>query len=309
MQLDMLRRCLPFALLLGSAAAQEGLIETLNSVPELTELVSYLDLYPELTLWLQELSYITFLAPNNDAFAALADSTTVPSLPVDAGNAETLISYHVLNGIFYSFTANEYTQVPTLALAHADANESLVVGGQMVIARGSAWSSAVTFTSGELQMSESDGNVLNFTGGSIFVIDSFLTMPQTFETSTEQDQMLGGPAFAEALINVPNTQEQVTIDDLSDVTVFLPMNYSLQEVGNVIENMTKAEFDRVVSYHVINEVLDIDPDSPPSGEYETYEGTGVTIYSKNGFVFVNNARVVGSPDWLFRGGMIYMIYG
>jgi uncharacterized surface protein with fasciclin (FAS1) repeats len=298
------------AILLAFATAQdEGIIETLNTMPEVSELVTYLDKYPGLTTWLQGLSDITFLAPSNDAFAALADSSTVPSLPVDEIDAEALISYHVLDGTFYGFGYDEYIHVPTAMLLHADANESMVTGGDMVIARGSSWSSAVSFTSGGLHVSESYGEPLNFTGGVIYVIDSFLTLPPTFQETAEAEDMLGAQPFADAVITASDTLKNVTIDDLSGVTIFLPMNYSLQEIGNVIENMTKSEFDRMVSYHIIDEVLEINSDAPPSGYYQTYEGTGVTIFSSNGFVFINNARIVGSPNWIFRGGMIYTIYG
>ncbi|ETI22623.1 hypothetical protein G647_06699 [Cladophialophora carrionii CBS 160.54] len=306
----MLRQILSAATLVAVVTAQnEGIIETLNTVPELSDLVTYLDKYPGLTTWLQGLSDITFLAPSNDAFAALADSSAVPSVPVDEIDAEALLSYHVLDGTFYGFGYDEYIHLPTAMLPHADANESMVTGGSMVIARGSSWSSAVTFTSGDLETSESDGVPLNFTGGVIYTIDSFLTLPQTFQQTAEEQDMLGAQPFADAVITVPGTLENVTIDDLSGVTIFLPMNYSLQEVGNVIENMTKSEFDRLVAYHIIDEVLEINPDSPPTGYYSTYEGTGVTIFSSNDFVFINNARIVGSPNWIFKGGMIYTIYG
>jgi uncharacterized surface protein with fasciclin (FAS1) repeats len=306
----MFRSALSIALILGLVAGQdEGIFETLNNVPELSELVTYLDKYPDLTTWLQSLSDITFLAPSNDAFAALSDSSIMPSLPVDETDAEMLISYHVLDGTFYDFSYDAYLQIPTAGLPHTEANQSLVTGGEMVVVRGSSWSSAVAFTSGDLQMSESYGEPLNFTDGVIYIIDAFLTLPQTFKDTVEEENMLGGQAFADSAIPLPGTETNVTIDDLSDVTVFLPMNYSLQEIGNVIENMTIAEFNRLVAYHVIDGVLDIDVDSPPSGFYETYAGTGVTIFSSNGLMFINNARIVGAPDWIFRGGMIYIIYG
>jgi uncharacterized surface protein with fasciclin (FAS1) repeats len=109
---------------------------------------------------------------------------------------------------------------------------------------------------------------------------------------------------------VPYLDTNLTIDELSDVTIFLPMNYSLQEIGNVIQNMSKDEWDRVVSYHIIDQVLEINPDAPPSGMYTTYaEGTEVSIFANDGEVFINNARIVGNPAWIFRGGVIYTIYG
>ncbi|OAP60132.1 hypothetical protein AYL99_05134 [Fonsecaea erecta] len=304
----MLRHLLPAAVIcLGLVTAQSGgIIETLSGADELSDLVAYLDSFPDLTVWLQGLSDVTFLAPNNDAFAALADSSTIPSIPLDEADAEALMSYHVLNGTYYHFRSDEYQLVTTALSASQYANVS---GGQIVAAKGSPWSDAITFTSGNLQTSEADGTVLTFTGGIIIIIDSFLTLPLTFTETVDEQDMLGGPSFAEAVVTVPTTGQNLTIDQLSDVTVFLPMNYSLQEIGNVIENMTWAELERLVSYHIIDQVLDINPDSPPSGQYSTYEGSEVTIFSQNGFVFINNARVVGSADWVFSGGMIYTIYG
>ncbi|KIY00757.1 uncharacterized protein Z520_03422 [Fonsecaea multimorphosa CBS 102226] len=303
----MLQKLLPavVCICLGLVTAQdEGIIETLNGVAELSDLVTYLDRFPDLTVWLQGLSDITFLAPNNDAFAALADSSTIPSIPLDAADAEALMSYHVLNGTFYSFSSDEYSLVTTALLSSTYEN---VTGGQVLAAKGSPWSDAISFTSGNLQTSETEGSALDFTGGIIYIIDSFLTLPGSFKETVEAEDMLGGSAFAEAVVTTGG--QQLTIDQLSDVTVFLPMNYSLQEIGSVIENMTWTELERLVSYHVVDQLLDINPDSPPSGKYATYEGSEVTIFSQNGFVFINNARIVGSADWLFSGGMIYTIYG
>ena len=99
MQLKMLGRPLALAICMKFASAQqEGIIETLNSVPELSELVTYLTRFPDLTLWLQGLTDVTLLAPNNDAFGALSDSSIGPSLPVDETDAEALIAYHILDG-------------------------------------------------------------------------------------------------------------------------------------------------------------------------------------------------------------------
>ncbi|KAH0837095.1 hypothetical protein AYO21_04555 [Fonsecaea monophora] len=290
----------------GLVAAQDGdIVETLNGIAELSDLVTYLYSFPNLTLWLQGLSDITFLAPSNDAFAALADSSTIPSIPLDETDAHALMSYHVLDGTYYGFTSDEYNLVTTALSTSGYTN---VTGGQIVAAKGSPWSDAITFTSGKRQMSETDGVAFNFTGGVVYVVDAFLSLPQPFKATVDAEKMLGGSVFAEAAV-LTESGEHLSVNDLSDVTVFLPMNYSFQEIGSVIENMSWTELERLVSYHVVDRVLDINPQSPPVGQYSTYEGSEVSIFSQNGFVFINNARIVGSADWIFGGGMIYTIYG
>jgi uncharacterized surface protein with fasciclin (FAS1) repeats len=105
------KHLLLLAACLAVVRAQDGLIETLAIIPDLSELVAFLQMYPDLTSWLEGLTDITFLAPNNDAFGAVGSKGRVPVLPTDLTAVEQLMAYHVLEGSFYDFNAYDYISV------------------------------------------------------------------------------------------------------------------------------------------------------------------------------------------------------
>jgi uncharacterized surface protein with fasciclin (FAS1) repeats len=106
-----LKRSLLLAACLATVRAQDGLMETLAIIPDLSELVAFLQMYPDLTSWLEGLTDVTFLAPNNDAFGAVGSKGSVPVLPTNLTAVEELVSYHVLEGAFYDFNAYDYINV------------------------------------------------------------------------------------------------------------------------------------------------------------------------------------------------------
>lgn len=179
----------------------------------------------------------------------------------------------------------------------------------MVIAKGSANSNTTIFYSGLKERSFTVGLPIQFRSGIIHVIDNTLTLPQTFTDTAEGGLFLTAEAFADAQIAIPDSETTSTLDELSDITVFLPMNHSAREIGNLIESMTRKELDRVIAYHTLNQRLVIDPEAPPNGTFKTLEGSEVSIFQANGHAFVNSARIVSPPNWLFTGGFIYLIDG
>jgi uncharacterized surface protein with fasciclin (FAS1) repeats len=107
------------------------LATALGSNANLSTLASLIKGQPQLlqTL-LSSAQNITVLAPNNDALNAVLNSTVGQSLSSDPGAVAALLSYHVLNGTFYSSQiANTSVFVPTLLTNSSYAN---VTGGQVV---------------------------------------------------------------------------------------------------------------------------------------------------------------------------------
>lgn len=119
--------------LAGYAAAQASnatLNSTLTSTPELSNLTSFLNLNPALIQALSSAQNITILAPSDEAFAQLINSSAGEALTTDAGLVSALLQYHILNG---SYTAAQITNlsvfVPTLLNNETYSN---VTGGQVV---------------------------------------------------------------------------------------------------------------------------------------------------------------------------------
>lgn len=306
--MKMLRQVCLFVLCLAFTTTAQGqsIIDAIGGVPELSNLTDYISRFPAFVSWLEEQENITLLAPSNEAFSELDDPAVVTVLPDDETAAQALLRYHVLDGIHSTFGPGDLQLIPTALQPGEYAN---VTGGQIVVAQASRWSTQATIWSGLLTSSQTTGDHLNVTAGVVHMIDSFLTLPQPFTWTTEGLGILGAVAFANAELGSPDSAHQTTVDHLSDVTIFLPMNYSLQEVGNVLQNMSKTELDRVLSYHIVDQILDIDLDAPPNATYSTLEGTEVSIFAANDYAFINNARIVGKANWLFSGGIIYTIYG
>lgn len=106
-----------------------SLNSTLSSNSNLSNLTSILSANPALLQALGSAQNITILAPSNEAFAQLTNSSGAEAL-TNADVVAALLQYHVLNG---SYTASQITNssvfVPTLL---TNATYSNVTGGQVV---------------------------------------------------------------------------------------------------------------------------------------------------------------------------------
>jgi uncharacterized surface protein with fasciclin (FAS1) repeats len=110
-------------------ATTESLNTTLSSNPDLSNLTSILSANPALLQALGSAQNITILAPSNEAFAQLTNSSGAEAL-TNTDLVAALLQYHVLNG---SYTAAQITNssvfVPTLLTNETYSN---VTGGQVV---------------------------------------------------------------------------------------------------------------------------------------------------------------------------------
>ena len=134
------------------AALSQSLTDVLTSRNgTLSTLISLLQQQPQLVSALGNLQDITILAPSNDAFRTLlADPAVASKVQADPGFVPALLTYHVLNGTFYSSDlagAFEPVFAPTLL---TDPSFSTVSGGQRVEAR-SEDGSVVIYTGNQAQ--------------------------------------------------------------------------------------------------------------------------------------------------------------
>jgi uncharacterized surface protein with fasciclin (FAS1) repeats len=291
----------------SAVVAQDGIIDTISNNSDLSSLHTHISKLPDFASWLDAQENVTFLAPDNAAFEKLVGLTTGTPQNV----TDSLLTYHVLPGVHSQFPSG------TLEYFHTALNGSgtsaNVTDGQMIMAQGSQFSNLSTFWSGVGQTSSTVGEPVVSSQGVIHVVDTVLIQPQNFSYTVEESALFGTSPFVDAEITTDSNSKttKTSIDRLSDVTVFLPMNYAFDEIGTAVGNWSVKEFRRILSYHVVDRVLVIDADAgvTPVGKYRTQEGTEVTVHSKNGYAYVNNAKVVASPGWTFNGGLIYMIYG
>ena len=127
------------ALAAGASAQTMNLTATLMSNPDLSNLTTYVSLFPNLISQLSMASNITILAPSNAAFAAFMNSSAGMAIQAkDMTAIQSILSYHVLNG---SYPASSFMSTPAfIPTMLSNPSYSNVTGGQVVeaITQGSA---------------------------------------------------------------------------------------------------------------------------------------------------------------------------
>ena len=96
-----------------------------------------------------------------------------------------------------------------------------------------------------------------------------------------------------------------TVDDLMDVTVFVPDNAAFSAIGSALPNMTKEELMSILEYHVINGTIGYSS-MLSNMSLMTVGGKNVTITVDGMDVFVNSAKVV-IPNVLVANGVVHVI--
>jgi uncharacterized surface protein with fasciclin (FAS1) repeats len=139
---------LTLAALAASASAQTmNLTALLGSTPELSNLTTYLSLFPDLVTALGSTKDLTILAPSNEAFAKFLNTSMID--PSNTELIKAVLQYHVLNG---SFPASSVKSTPAFIPTLLDnPMYENVTGGQVIEAV--AMGGSVMFFSGLLMNS------------------------------------------------------------------------------------------------------------------------------------------------------------
>ena len=163
------------ALAAAASAQQMNLTATLTSLPQLKNLTTYLGLFPDLVSSLSTMKNVTLLAPSNAAFTkALSGPGAQAFNTSDTAVIQAFFTYHILNGTYY---ASEVTgNASFLPTALTPASDATTLNPQVVEAI--MIGSDVKFISGLLSESTVTSPNHNFTGGTIHVIDTVLSLPQ-----------------------------------------------------------------------------------------------------------------------------------
>jgi uncharacterized surface protein with fasciclin (FAS1) repeats len=273
------------------ASNQQEITTVLENVPELSNFTAYLSQFNDLVNQINSQGNVTVLAPNNAAFAQAPDS-------VWTGDVTTLrraaLAYHVLNGTYLEFTEAGF--IPTLLRDTEFANVS---GGQVVEVNPTEF--GPTFSSGLLQNATTVGAPIEFVGGVIHIIDNIFLIPQNFSTTQVQANLTSaaGAWIAAGVID--------DVNNVQDVTLFVPNNAAFQAVGNALSNFNSGQVSLILNYHIISgDVVysnDLSDNTP-----STEAGVDVLINVVDGEIFVNSARVVLS-DLLIANGVAHVIDG
>lgn len=293
--------------LLPFVAAQAAWAQSLTDVlvsqnHTLSTLIGLIQQQPELLRTLSGASNFTVLAPSNEAFdKLLADPAVAAAVQSTPSLIPALLSYHVLNGTFYSSALTALTApafIPTYLAGNAP--YSTISGGQVVEVKGE--NGGVTVLSGSGTSSKVTGTDFNFTGGTVHIIDTALSIPPNLTVALTQGN-LGSLAGAATKANLVQP-----LSDAPELTLFAPNNEAFTAVAGVAAGLTIEQLTAVLGYHVVNGSAVYSSDITNGMRAKTVQGSEVTLTVKDGSVFVNKARVV-KPNVLVKNGVVHVIDG
>ncbi|KAL8409518.1 hypothetical protein RB594_007817 [Gaeumannomyces avenae] len=294
--------------LLPLVAAQAAWAQTLTEVlvsknDTLSTLISLVRGQPDLLGALAGASNITVLAPSNEAFnKLLTDPAVAAAVQSTPGLVPALLSYHVLNGTFYASALAGLAApafVPTYLAGNAE--YSTVSGGQVVAIKGDN-NGGVTVLSGGGAEARVTGADLNFTGGTVHIIDSVLSIPPNLTTALTQAK-LGSLTAAATKANLVTP-----LSDARELTLFAPNDEAFAAVADVAAGLTIEQLAGVLGYHVVNGSAVYSSAVANGTRAKTAQGSDVTLTVRDGSVFVNQAKVV-KADVLVKNGVVHVIDG
>jgi uncharacterized surface protein with fasciclin (FAS1) repeats len=286
---------------LASAAYGQDLQTALSNQPSLSNLTTYLKLYPSLLSQISQMSNITLLAPNNNAFEMALNASGGAFQANDTSLIEAVLSYHVLNGSYSNFSSMPMF-IPTALGPGMYANVS---SGQVVEVVGSNSTNGSTTIFSGLFANSTVTNSTNFTNGYIHIIDRFLTLPANITDTAVQL----GLRSAVGALQVAGLASAV--DMLENVTCFIPQNEAFQAIGGTLATDSQMDLSRILEYHVVNGSVLYSTDIKNGTKVVSMNDLELTISTymdKNGteVIYVNSAKVI-TPNVLVGNGVVHVI--
>ncbi|KAI0160055.1 FAS1 domain-containing protein [Hypoxylon sp. FL1284] len=287
---------LSLALASVASAQNMSLTDALGSQGSmLSSLNAILGANPRFSESLSRLENVTILAPSNDALNALTSNSDTIALLTNPAYLQAMLSYHVLNGTYYNTSfSNESMFIPTTLTNMTYTN---VTGGQVVEAR--IYDNNVTFFSALKENATISMPNVNFTGGTIHVIDRLLSIPQNLTETLSNANLTA----AEGAINAANLTDIVS--DMRDITIFAPNNEAFNAIGSLIGNLTSDQLTNIVGYHVVNGSVNYSSQLENT-TLATANGHNITITVANGTMYANSAKIT-VPDVLLSNGVVHVI--
>ncbi|KAI9723362.1 MAG: hypothetical protein M1812_001246 [Candelaria pacifica] len=288
------------AILSGTALAQgpPSLTKLLSDNKNLTKFNSLIQEYGDIYATLSFSRDITILAPSNDAFDKIPYSSLASAFSDNKTDIiRSVLDLHVLNGTHSSGSLNSTAQF--LATWLDDPRYSNVTGGQTIQIVKQSGNDIVT-VSGLGSRSSLSTTDLQFSGGIVHVIDTFLVPPKDFiSTAPSFNLTAAGGAVTKAKLND-------YLDTSKDVTIFAPSNAAFQGVGSALVNMTTEELGKVLDYHVVSGTIGYSPTLTNGTILKTLQGGNLTITFASNSLYVNSAKFL-QQDIILSNGILHVI--
>ncbi|KAI2778001.1 FAS1 domain-containing protein [Daldinia loculata] len=290
------KKALPLALASLAAAQTPSLSDALGSQnSSLSSLNALIASNSQFFESLNKLQNVTILAPSNDAISAQTSNNETAFQLDDSDYLQALLSYHILNGTYHNDSfGNESVFIPTLLTNKTYTN---VTGGQVVEAR--LHDNNVTFFSALKENATIITPNVNFTGGTIHIINSLLVIPQNVTETLSNANLTA----AEGAISTANLTDSVI--DTPNITIFAPNNDAFNAIGSVIGNLTSNQLTNILGYHVVNGSVNYSTELQNT-TLTAVNGQDITITVVNGTVYANSAKIT-VPDILLENGVVHVV--
>jgi transforming growth factor-beta-induced protein len=249
----------------------------------------------------QSQQYVTLLAPSDEAFERLGDSSIGQAFGKnDTDVIRNVINYHIIPGDHQDSTVTQsFAFLPTRLNEEA---YSTVTGGQRLgfVKQGD---SELIIVSGGGTRSLVIAKDIFFAGGVMHVIDFPVLPPESLIQAAVPFNLTGflGAYYQDLFLNE-------LINQASDLTLFVPNNLAFERVGSTVISIDKNSLTSLIYYHIIvGQRGPFYTSSFSNGTtYRTLQGQSVTIRQASNSNFVNGARML-QTDLLFANGVMHVI--
>ncbi|KAK3311788.1 FAS1 domain-containing protein [Apodospora peruviana] len=146
---------------------------------------------------------------------------------------------------------------------------------------------------------------LNFTSGTIHIIDKVLTIPANLTSVL----MSSPPDLSSLTGAVTKANLAQTLSDVPQLTIFAPNNAAFEAISDVAAGLTVEQLTAVLGYHAIAGAVVYSTDiTTTTMNVKTVEGSEVMVRVEDGNVMVNDAKVI-MPNILIKNGVVHVIDG
>ena len=263
--------------------------------------------YPDLLSVLEaqhaDQSPITILAPSNDAFEKIPDSSIGDAFKANQTDAvRSVLEYHVLPG--YHQTQTFSTSFQFLPTWLSDAESTNVTSGQRVgvVSQPPYY----VFVSAMGTRSTIISPDIAFTGGVLHMIDMPVIPPMSYPETAES---FNTTAFLG--LNYQNQTLAEYMNTTSDITIFAPANSAFQSISTspvFFQTNATAVLTQLSEYHIVKF-----PFGPVYSSMlmngtslTTLQGSTITVRFEDNSFFLNSARIIQS-DLLIANGVMHVI--
>ncbi|KAF8471748.1 FAS1 domain-containing protein [Kalaharituber pfeilii] len=229
----------------------------------------------------------TVLVPSDDAL------TRAKFFQLDGATQQAHLRYHILNG---SYPASKLSQEGGLT-AHTllESNQyAMLGGGANVVFASKFGDSGVGVASQEVRIYTGLGNSatvkeqdVEFDGGLIHVVDDVFALPETCSKTATKAKLTS------LLTALQRTNLTQFVDTTPRITCFAPSDEAFEEAGSPEESLDPFHLTNALKLHtLVGSHIGYSDLWDDGQQLETMAGWAVVVRKKDGFIWINNVKVI-----------------